>query len=93
MSNSEIYNARNAGMKQEISDMKDDFMKSLHSLKLDINDKFNNIKDELVTIRSSFKDNLNDLVAESHSEIKYTIVEAVCEENSLIHQKIEQLER
>ena len=93
MSNSEIYNARNAGMKQEISDMKDDFMKSLDSLKLDINDKFNNIKDELVTIRSSFKDNLNDLVAESHSEIKYTIVEAVCEENSLIHQKIEQLER
>ena len=80
-------------MKQEISDMKDDFMKSLDSLKLDINDKFNNIKDELVTIRSSFKDNLNDLVDESHSEIKYTIVEAVCEKNSLIHQKIEQLER
>ena len=48
MSNSEIYNTMNAGMKQEISDMKNDFMKSLDSLKLDINDKFNNINDKLV---------------------------------------------
>ena len=39
MSNSEICNTRNAGMKQEISDMKNDFMKSLDRLKLDINDK------------------------------------------------------
>ena len=51
MSNSEIYNTRNAGMKQEISDMKNDFMKSLDSLKLDINDTFN-INDKLVTIKS-----------------------------------------
>ena len=95
MSNSEIYNARSAGMKQEISDMKDDFMKSLDSLKLDIkfNNKFNNINDELVTIRSSFKDNLDDLAAGSHSKIKYSFVETVCEENSLLHQKIEQLQR
>ena len=34
-------------MKQEISAMKNDFMKSLDSLKLDINDKFNNINDKL----------------------------------------------
>ena len=34
-------------MKQDISDMKNDFMKSLDSLKLDINDKFNNINDKL----------------------------------------------
>ena len=33
MSNPEIYNTRNAGMKPEISDMKNDFMKSLDSLK------------------------------------------------------------
>ena len=39
MSNSEIYNTRSSGMKQEISAMKNDFMKSLDSLKLDINDK------------------------------------------------------
>ena len=51
MSNSEIYNTRNAGMKQEISDMKNDFMKSLDSLKLDINDTFN-INDKLVAIKS-----------------------------------------
>ena len=48
MSNSKIYNTRNAGMKQEISDMKNDFMKSLDSLKLDIHHKFNNINDKLV---------------------------------------------
>ena len=34
-------------MKQEISDLKNSFMKSLDSLKLDINDKFNNINDKL----------------------------------------------
>ena len=47
MSNSEIYNTRNAGMEQDISDMKNDFIKSLDSLKLDINDKFNKINDKL----------------------------------------------
>ena len=30
-------------MKQEVSDKKNDFMKSLDSLKLDINGKFSNI--------------------------------------------------
>ena len=43
MSNSEIYNTRNARMKHEVSDKKNDFMKSLDSLKLDINGKFSNI--------------------------------------------------
>ena len=89
MSNSEIYNTRNAGMKQEISDMENDFMESLDSLKLDINNKFDNINDKLVTIKSGFKENLDDLVAESPSKIKDPIIEALCEENSLLHQKIE----
>ena len=92
MSNSEIYNTRNAGMKQEISDMKNDFMKSSDSLKLDINDKFININDKLVTIKSGFKENLDHLVAESLSKIKNSIIEALREENSLLHQKIEKLE-
>ena len=35
--------------------MKNDFMKSLDSLKLDINDNFNNINNKLVTIKSGFK--------------------------------------
>ena len=92
MSNSEIYSTRNAGMKQEISDMKNDFMKSSDSLKLDINDKFININDKLVTIKSGFKENLDHLVAESLSKIKNSIIEALREENSLLHQKIEKLE-
>ena len=79
-------------MKQEISDMKNDFVKSLDSLKLDINDKFNNINDKLVTIKSGFKENLDDLVAESLSKIKDSIIEVLREENSLLHQKIEKLE-
>ena len=91
MSNSEIYNTRNAGMKQEISDMKNDFMKSLDSLKLDIIDKFNTINDKLMTIKSGFKENLDDLVAESISKITNSIIEALREENSLLHQKIEKL--
>ena len=92
MSKSEIYNTRNAGMKQEIYDMKNDFMKSLDSLKVDINDKFNNINDKLVTIKSGFKENFDDLLAESLSKIKDSITEALREENSLLHQKIEKLE-
>ena len=79
-------------MKQEISDMKNDLMKLLDSLKLDINDKFNNINDKPVTIKSGFKKNLDDLVAESLSKIKDSITEALHEENSLLHQKIEKLD-
>ena len=74
MSNSEIYNKMNAGMKQEISDLKNSSMKSLDSLKLDINDKFNNINDKLVTIKSGFKENLDDLVAESLSKVTDSII-------------------
>ena len=70
MSNSKIYNTRNAGMKQEISDMKNDFMKSLFN-------KFNNINHKLVTIKSGFKEDLDDLVAESPSKIKDSIIEAL----------------
>ena len=55
MSNSENYNTRNAWMQQEISDMKNDLVKSLDSLKHDIKNKFNNINDKLVTIKSGFK--------------------------------------
>ena len=47
-------------MKQEMSDMKNDFMKSLDSLELDTDNKFNNINDKLVTIKSGFKENMDD---------------------------------
>ena len=52
MSNSENYNTRNAWMQQEISDMKNDLVKSLDSLKHDSKNKFNNINDKLVIIES-----------------------------------------
>ena len=42
-------------MKQEICDMRNDFMKSSDSLKLDINDKLNNINGKLVTIKLGLK--------------------------------------
>ena len=86
MNNSEIYNTRNAGMKQEISDKKNDVMKSLDSLKFDINNKFNSINDKLETIKSGFKENLNDLVIESLP--KESIIKTRREENSLHHYKI-----
>ena len=79
-------------MKQEISDMKNEFMKSLDSLRLDINEKLKNINDKLVTIKSGFKENLDDLKAESLSKIEDSIIKALCQENSLLHQKIEKLE-
>ena len=81
MSNSEIYIASNAGMKQKISDMKNDFIKWLDSLKLDTNDKFNNINEKLVTIKSGFTENLDNLVAESYSKIKDSVIEALRKEN------------
>ena len=71
-------------------------MKWLDNTKIDINDKFNNINDQLVTIKSCFKDdfwwNLDDLVTESLSKIKDSIIEALPEENSLLHKKTEKLE-
>ena len=79
-------------MKQEISDINNDFTKSLDSLKRDISNKFNDINGKLVTIKSGFKENLDDLVAESLSKIKDSIIEVLREENSLLHQKIEKLE-
>ena len=88
MNNSEMSTTRNAGMKLEISDMKNDFMKSLDSLKLDINDKFNKISDKQVIIKSGFKENLDDLVAEGLSKIKDSIIEALCKE---IHHFIKRL--
>ena len=86
MNNSKIYNTRNAGMKQEISDKKNDVMKSLDSLKFDINNKFNSINDKLETIKSGFKENLNDLVIENLP--KESIIKTRREENSLHHYKI-----
>ena len=55
MSNSEIYNIRKAGMKQETSDINNDFRKSLDNLKLDTNGKLNNINDQLETINQVLK--------------------------------------
>ena len=69
---------RNAGMKLEISD----------GLKLDINDKFNKINDKQVIIKSGFKENLDDLVAEGLSKIKDSIIEALCKK---IHHFIKRL--
>lgn len=54
MSNSEICTRWNAGMKQVIFETKIDFTKSLDNLKPHINDNFNNINDQLVTIKSGF---------------------------------------
>ena len=67
-------------------------MKPLDSLKLDINDKFNNINDKLGTIKSGFKEYLADLAAESVSKIKDSIIETLRVENSLLHEKIDKLE-
>ena len=86
MSNSEIYSTRDEGIKKEISDLKNDFMKSTDSPTLDVNDKLNNVNDQLVTIKSSFKENLDDLVADGLSKIKDSIIEALREENSLLRQ-------
>ena len=47
------------------------------TFKLDINGKCNNIHDKLVTIKSGFKENLDDLVAASLSKIKDSIIEAL----------------
>lgn len=90
MSNSEIYTRWNAGMKQVIFETKIDFTKSLDNLKPHINDNFNNINDQLVTIISGyFFKKFYDLVASSLSKVKESIIEALCEENPLPHQKME----
>ena len=42
-----------------------------------------------MTIKSGFNENLDDLVAESLSKMKDSIIEALREEHSLLHEKIE----
>ena len=44
-----------------------------------------------MTIKSSFKENFDDFVAESLAKIKNSIVEALCQKNSLLYQKTEKL--
>ena len=75
----------NARMKQEISDLKNSFMKSLDSLKLDINDKFNNINDKLGGLEIIFLellDKMSDgiLLTIGHDRSLYLLF--------LLHQKV-----
>ena len=67
---------------------KNDFTKLLDNLKFVIT----GTTDQLLTIKSSFKENLEDLVAESLCKIKDSITETLLEENLKLHQKIEKLE-
>ena len=92
MTNFETYNTLNVGIKQDIINIKNDFPKSLENLKFGISDKFKNINGQLVTFNSNFQENLKHLIAESFSNIKDFIIEALHEKNSKLHQAIEKLE-
>ena len=45
-------------MKHDILDIKNDLLKPLDNLRFGISDKFENIIDKLMTIKSNFKENL-----------------------------------
>ena len=48
MNVTETYNTRNAGMKQELVGMKNEFIKSLDDLKSDTRSKVSNINNQLI---------------------------------------------
>ena len=91
MNITETYNARNVGMKQEILDMKSDFVNSLDGLKSDICSKFSNINNQLVIVKHDLKLRMEDIVFESLLKVKDSIIEALSGDNAKLHERVENM--
>ena len=69
------------GIKQEIQDLKAGFESSVKEIKYSIDSKFNDINDQLKDIKENFAKSVHDIVTESISKVKDSIIEALREEN------------
>ena len=70
-----------SGVKQEIQDLNGGFESSVNLNKCSINSKFNDINNQLKDIKKNFKKSVLDIVTESISKAKDSIIEAQRKEN------------
>ena len=68
---------RLGGVKQEIQDLKAGFESSVNEIKHSIDTKFNYINDQLKDIKEKFTKSVHDIVFESKSRVKDSIIEAL----------------
>ena len=81
MSSDGNHMTRLEGVKQEMQDLEAGFESLVNDTKYTINSKFNNINDQLKDTKENFTKSLHDIVPESISKVKDSIIEALREEN------------
>ena len=91
MASSDSNNTRLSGMKQDLSDFKNDFNSSLSCLKNSIDQKFSNINSRLDQIEDNIQINITDVVNESIISIKDSTIDALKEENMKLKFRVQQL--
>ena len=77
-----------SGVKQEIQDLNGGFESSVNLNKCSINSKFNDINNQLKDIKKNFKKSVLDIVTESISKVKDSIIEAQRKENFKLQMKL-----
>ena len=80
------------GIKQEIQDLKAGFESSVNEIKHSIDSKFNDINDQLKDINENFTKSVHDIVTESISKVKDSIIKALREETIKLQTKCKNLE-
>ena len=80
------------GIKQEIQDLKAGFESSVNEIKHSIDSKFNDINDQLKDIKENFTKSVHDIVIESISKVKDSIIKALREETIKLQTKCKNLE-
>ena len=80
------------GIKQEIQDLKAGFESSVNEIKHSIDSKFNDINDQMKDIKQNFTKSVHDIVTESISKVKDSIIKALREETIKLQTKCKNLE-
>ena len=80
------------GIKQEIQDLKAGFESSVNEIKHSIDSKFNDINDQMKDIKQNFTKSVHDIVTESISKAKDSIIKALREETIKLQTKCKNLE-
>ena len=92
MSSDGNHMTRLGGVNQEIQDLKAGSESSVNEIKHSIDSKFNDINDQLKDIKENFTKSVHDIVTESISKVKNSIIEALREENIKLQTKCKNLE-
>ena len=80
------------GVKQEIQDLKAGFESSVNEIKCSVDSKFNVIHDQLKDIKENLTKSVHDIVPESISKVKDSIIKALRVENFKLQMKCKNLE-